>query len=60
MSPHGRRAGVQSVCDFQGDQIGRFFANWAIIFTLGSFLKITKIAQNVGLLTSTEKVVHLF
>jgi hypothetical protein len=33
----------------QGDQIGRFFAYWAIAF-FGQFFEITKVAQNFGLL----------
>jgi hypothetical protein len=52
----------------QGDQIGRIFAFCAIIlcdyfvrlFSLGSFLEITEVAQICGVLFSTGKVVYKF
>jgi hypothetical protein len=38
----------------QGDQIGQFFANWAIVY-LGQFSNTTEVAQFVGLLYSPVK-----
>jgi hypothetical protein len=43
----------------QGDQIGRIFAYWVTVY-FGTFLQITQIAQNVGLLISKAKVYVLF
>jgi hypothetical protein len=43
----------------QGDQIGRIFASWAIVY-FGTFLKITKTTVILGLLFSTVKVMHQF
>jgi hypothetical protein len=37
------------VADMQGDQIGRIFFHWAIVF-LASLLKMTEVAQNFKLL----------
>jgi hypothetical protein len=34
----------------QGDQVGRSFAGWASVFLGQLFLKMTKVAQFVGLL----------
>jgi hypothetical protein len=41
----------------QGDQIGRIFAHCMIVY-LGSFLKITGVAQIFGTLFSTVKVMQ--
>jgi hypothetical protein len=38
----------------QGDQMGRIFARWVIVF----FGQFTEEAQIFGLLISTEKVMH--
>jgi hypothetical protein len=43
----------------QGDQIGRIFAKWDIIF-FGQFSKLTETAQIFGLLLFSEKNVYLF
>jgi hypothetical protein len=40
----------------QGDQIGRIFAFWVLVFFCQFFLKITEVAQKVGLLFFTCEV----
>jgi hypothetical protein len=42
---------------YQGDQIGRYFAYWAIA-NFGNFLKIMERVQIFGVLFSTEKVLY--
>jgi hypothetical protein len=37
-------------CTEQGDQIGRIFAFWAILYILWSFLKISEVAQIFAIL----------
>jgi hypothetical protein len=39
---------------FQGDQIGRIFANFAVVL-LGLFLKMTEVAQIIGLIFFPRK-----
>jgi hypothetical protein len=41
----------------QGDQIGRIFAYWAIVF-FGAFLKITEVAQIFVLLFTKLQVMY--
>jgi hypothetical protein len=40
-------------CGDQGGQIGRNFAYWAIFLLLGSFFKLSKVAQILGIPFST-------
>jgi hypothetical protein len=40
----------------QGDQIGRIFAYWATVYELWvGFLKVTEVAEIIGVLVSTVK-----
>jgi hypothetical protein len=36
---------VSIVINMQGDQIGRIFSNWTIVYTLDIFLEITVVDQ---------------
>jgi hypothetical protein len=36
---------VQQMLGYQGDQIGRIFAKWTIVYLLWAFLKIAEVAQ---------------
>jgi hypothetical protein len=42
----------------QGDQIGRFFAHWAIVYT-GKFFKIVKVTQIFGQHFPLKKFINL-
>jgi hypothetical protein len=44
---------------WQGDQIGRIFVR-RVTITLGTFVKITEIAQTICLLFSTVKALYYF
>jgi hypothetical protein len=50
--------GKKMVASHQGDQVGRFFSSWVIVY-FGSFLEMKEVAKVFGLLSFKVKVIYI-